>query len=131
MLGRLRSVLTDITSATDSVELGLGISTWFYASCSRLYLISRLIAYWTNSDRKKLKMKGKYMGNFDYVIITWWTTFRKSIILQDIRDYQEHDAKNRLLIPFPSSEESLKEVISAKRKLSSVRSVYDRIVASQ
>ena len=48
-------------------------------------------------------MKGKYMGNFDYVIITWWTTFRKSIILQDIRDYQEHDAKNRLLIPFPSS----------------------------
>ena len=40
---------------------------------------------------------------------------KKSIVLWDTRDSQEHDAKNRLSIPSPSSWEPVAEVESVKK----------------
>ena len=39
----------------------------------------------------------------------------KSIVFRDTRDSQEHDAKNRLSIPSPSSLEPVVEVESVKK----------------
>ena len=39
---------------------------------------------------------------------------KKTIIFRDIRDHQEHDAKNRLSIPGPSSEEPVAEIHQLK-----------------
>ena len=39
----------------------------------------------------------------------------KSIIFRDTTDNQEHDAKNRLSIPSPSSEKPVAEVLSVKK----------------
>jgi len=38
----------------------------------------------------------------------------KSLFVRDIRDNQEHDTKNRLSIPIPSSEKPLAEIIRLK-----------------
>ena len=40
---------------------------------------------------------------------------KKTIIFRDIRDHQEHDAKNRLSIPGPSPEKLMAEVYSLKK----------------
>ena len=39
----------------------------------------------------------------------------KCIVFRDTRDHQEHDAKNRLLIPGPSSEKPLAEIHELKK----------------
>ena len=40
---------------------------------------------------------------------------KKSIIFRDTTDNQEHDAKNRLLIPGPSSEKPVAEIAQLKK----------------
>jgi len=40
---------------------------------------------------------------------------KKSIIFRDTRDHHEHDAKNRLLIPGPSSEKPVAEIDQLKK----------------
>ena len=40
----------------------------------------------------------------------------KCIVFRDTRDHQEHDAKNRLLIPGPSSEKPVAEIHQLKKK---------------
>ena len=40
---------------------------------------------------------------------------KKSIIFRDTRDHHEHDAKNRLLIPGPSSEKPVAEIHQLKK----------------
>ena len=39
----------------------------------------------------------------------------KSIVFRDTRDHQEHDVKNRLSIPGPSSEKSVAEIAQLKK----------------
>jgi len=53
-----------------------------------------------------------WTGNGDDVI----DHFRKkSIIIRDTTDNQEHDAKKRLLIPGPSSEKPVAEIAQLKK----------------
>ena len=40
---------------------------------------------------------------------------KKTIIFRDTTDNQEHDAKNRLLIPGPSSEKPVAEIAQLKK----------------
>jgi len=40
---------------------------------------------------------------------------KKSLFFRDTRDNQEHDTKNRLSIPAPSSEKPLAEIIPLKK----------------
>ena len=40
---------------------------------------------------------------------------KKCIIFRDTRDHQEHDAKNRLSIPGPSSEKPVAEIAQLKK----------------
>ena len=45
------------------------------------------------------------------------TSGKKTLFFRDTRDHQEHDTKNRLSIPAPSSEKPLAEIIPLKKKL--------------
>ena len=40
---------------------------------------------------------------------------KKAIVFRDTRDHQEHDAKNRLSIPSPSSEKPVAEIDQLKK----------------
>ena len=48
------------------------------------------------------------------MVMTSSITSRKIAIFRDTGDYQEHDAKNCLLIPPTSSEKTREEIVSVK-----------------
>ena len=85
--------------------------TWHGLKWNKKTFCSRL-RYHSTNFLKVENLRFTWTGYGDDVI----DHFRKkSIIFRDTTDNQEHDAKNRLLIPGPSSEKPVAEIAQLKK----------------